>query len=308
MIGRSPVMEGIFEVIRKTAPSQGRVLITGETGTGKELMARFIHQRSRRESAPLLAVNCGALPEGLLESTLFGHTRGAFTGADRARRGLLVEAHQGTLFLDEIGDMPPALQVKVLRALESGEVLPVGADRPQQTDLRVISATHRPLEAMIERGEFREDLYWRIKGAEVELPPLRRRPADIPLLAELFLGQAAPLAAGGQARALSPAAREALVEHPWPGNLRELRSEMQRASVLAGQRREILPEDLSFLRGALAGPAAPPRTLHQKVEALERREIEIALVRCHGNRTHAAEALGLSRQGLLKKMARYGLG
>ena len=307
MIGQSPAFLAALRLAERVAPTDLPVLVTGENGTGKELLARTVHARSARADGPLVAVNCGALPEHLLESTLFGHARGAFTGAIKDRRGLFVEADGGTLFLDEIGDMPAPLQVKVLRALESGEILPVGVDRPMHVDVRLISATNKDLTALMSTGEFREDLYWRVKGTEIHLPALRERPSDVPVLATYFLSQCASLATDGRARALSDAAREALLAHDWPGNLRELRFEMQRATVLAGERTGILPEDLSFA-GARDGKTERPMTLPERVEALERREIEATLARLHGNRTRAAEELGLSRQGLLKKMARYGIG
>ncbi|HLL55517.1 MAG TPA: sigma 54-interacting transcriptional regulator, partial [Myxococcaceae bacterium] len=280
----------------------------GENGTGKELLARTVHQCSRREDGPFVALNCGALAETLLESSLFGHVKGAFTGAVRDHRGLFAEADGGTLFLDEIGDMPPPLQVKVLRALEYGEILPVGAERPLHVNVRLISATNKDLLELQRSGAFREDLYWRLKGAEVRLPPLRERRSDLPLLAAHFLNQCAHLCPDGRPRQLSDAALEAMQEHPWPGNLRELRHELQRATVLAGDRREIQPEDLSFTGADRPKPLpAGGATLQQKIEALERREITEALQRSGGNRTHAAAALGLSRQGLLKKLERYGL-
>jgi two-component system, NtrC family, response regulator AtoC len=308
MVGESPAFLNSVALAERVAASDLPVLITGENGTGKELLARTIHQRSRRRERPFVAVNCGALAETLLESSLFGHVRGAFTGAVRDHAGLFAEADKGTLLLDEIGDMTPALQVKVLRAIEAGEVLPVGAERPLRVDVRLISATNRDLVAMQASGQFREDLFWRIKGAEVRLPALRERPSDIPLLAQHFLNQCAHLNPDGRPKLLSDAAREALHEHHWPGNLRELRHEMQRATVLAGERREIQPEDLSFTGTERTHPlASGALTLQQKVETLERREIEEALKKFSGNRTHSAEALGLSRQGLLKKMERYGL-
>ncbi len=306
MIGQSPSFQGAVRLAERVAPTDLPVLVTGENGTGKELLARTVHQRSTRHAGPLVTVNCGAIPEHLLESTLFGHARGAFTGAIKDRRGLFLEADGGTLFLDEIGDMPVALQVKVLRALESGEILPVGVDRPLTVDVRLISATNRDLVKLQAEGAFREDLYWRIRGAEVHLPALRERPGDVALLATHFLNQCASLAVDGRPRTLSPGAREALLAHGFPGNLRELRFEMQRATVLAGERSEILPEDLSFA-AARDNPGRAPLTLADRIEALERREIEAALTATDRNRTHAAERLGLSRQGLLKKMARYGL-
>lgn len=308
MVGESPAFRQALALAERVAASDLPVLITGENGTGKELLARTIHQKSRRRDRPFVAVNCGALPETLLESALFGHVRGAFTGAVRDHAGLFAEADQGTLLLDEIGDMTPSLQVKVLRALETGEILPVGAEKPQRVDARFVSATNKDLLAMQRAGQFREDLYWRIKGAEVRLPALRERPSDIALLAQHFLNQCAHLCSDGRAKVLSDAAREALAEHAWAGNLRELRHEIQRATVLAGDRKEIQPEDFSFT--AADRPRAAPagtQTLAQKIEALERREIEEALKKFNANRTHTAEALGLSRQGLLKKMDRYGL-
>lgn len=309
LIGKSPKFRAACELAARMAVTALPVLILGENGTGKEMLARFIHQQSPRSKAPFVTINCGAIPESLFESTLFGHKRGAFTGAVKDHPGLFAQAHHGTLFLDEIGDMPFSLQVKLLRTLESGEILPVGADQPTTVDVRILSATNQDLGAMLRGGEFREDLYWRIKGTEIQLPPLRERASDIPLLAAFFLNQAATLTTNGRARTLSPAADDALQQHRWSGNLRELRHEMQRASVLVGERQVIDLGDLSFspqAQGQVAAPAKTARTLQEQVEALERREIERVLARHHGNRTHAADELGLSRQGLLKKMTRYG--
>ncbi len=308
MLGQSPAFLAALDMAERVAPTDLPVLVTGENGTGKELMARTVHEKSRRAKAPFIAVNCGALPENLLESALFGHTKGAFTGATSARPGLFAEAHTGTLFLDEIGDTPPHLQVKLLRALEYGEILPVGADRPIHVDVRLVSATNRDLLALQTSGEFREDLYWRIKGTEIHLPSLRERPTDIPLLATFFLNNAASLTPDGQSRRLSPEAETALMHHPWPGNLRELRHEMQRATVMA-RSPEILPTDLSFANTSQPQiqSQSQPQTLQEKLEALERHEIQKALQQAAGNRTHAADALGLSRQGLLNKITRYNL-
>jgi two-component system, NtrC family, response regulator AtoC len=308
MLGQSPAFERAVQMAERVARSELPVLVTGENGTGKELMARSIHEHSPRRDKPFVAVNCGALPENLLESTLFGHKKGSFTGASRDRKGVFAEADGGTLFLDEIGDMPASLQVKLLRTLEVGEIQPVGADRPVTVDVRIISATNRDLDALQEEGAFREDFYWRIKGAEIRLPPLRERPEDIALLARHFLNKAAALAADGKARTLSDSGRDALLSHPWPGNLRELRHEMQRATVMMGERSVLLAEDLSFVGERAAGEQpGEDASLHDKVEALERREIRAALARHDGNRTRTAEALGLSRQGLLNKIERYGL-
>jgi DNA-binding NtrC family response regulator len=307
MIGTSPKFMAALDLAARVAPSALPVLILGENGTGKEMLARFVHEQSDRQKQTFSSVNCGAVPENLIESTLFGHRRGAFTGAVRDQPGLFAAASGGTLFLDEVGDLTPAAQVKLLRVLESGEILPVGAERPSRVDVRIISATNQDLSALRQNGQFREDLFWRIRGAEITLPPLRERPGDIPLLAAHFLNRAAALTRLGRPPQLSPAALTVLTQHAWPGNLRELRHEMQRASVLIGNRSHIEPGDLS-----LAPPAAAARpntsrlSLQEQVEALERAAIERALTEHHGNRTHAAEALGLSRQGLLKKMGRYG--
>ena len=273
------------------------------------MLARFIHQKSPRSTAPFLAVNCGAIPENLFESTLFGHKRGSFTGAVKDHPGVFGQADGGTLFLDEIGDLPLTMQVKLLRALESGEIFPVGADRPRTVEVRILAATNQDLAALQRAGQFREDLYWRVKGAEIVLPPLRERTSDISLLAVFFLNQSTALTVNGRPRTLSPSATEVLLRHSWPGNLRELRHEMQRASVLVGERQVIEANDLSCGQAfplSQGTEKEPTGTLLEQVEALERREIERTLTKCHGNRTHAAEALGLSRQGLLKKMERYG--
>ncbi len=306
MIGESPAFEEAVKMAERVAPTNLAVLVTGENGTGKELMARRIHASSDRRAGPFVAVNCGAIPSELFESTLFGHRKGAFTGAVRDRDGLFVEADGGTLFLDEVGDMPVAAQVKLLRTIESGELLPVGADRNVHVDVRIVSATNRDLDALLDSEEFREDLYWRINGTRIHLPPLRERPSDIPLLAAHFLNQASSLASDGRPKRLSETAERALLEHRWSGNLRELRHEMQRATVLIGDRQCIEPDDFAFQTRRQFNSKAPT-TLSDKVEELERREIELSLARNSGNRTHTAEELGLSRQGLLNKMGRYGL-
>ena len=300
IIGRSQGLLLALDLADRVAPTELPVLLSGENGSGKELLARRVHAASRRADKPFVAVNCGALPPNLLESTLFGHVKGAFTGADRARKGLFAEAHTGTLFLDELGDLEPATQVRLLRVLESGEVMPVGADRPGQVDVRIVSATHKDLGALCRSGAFRDDLYWRIRGVEITLPPLRDRGDDVLVLARHFLAEAGRL--GGQAPDLSPAAEQALLAHPWPGNLRELRHSIQRAAVIAG-RRAIQPDDLG-LRPTSQTPDGA--TLAEQIEALERRVIRATLQAEGGNRSRTATRLGLSRQGLLNKMARFG--
>jgi DNA-binding NtrC family response regulator len=323
-LGSSPAFLEARTLCERAAPTDVPVLITGESGTGKEVFARYLHARSRRHDRSFIAINCGALSPTLLESTLFGHKRGAFTGAVRDAPGLFVEADGGTLFLDELGDMDPALQVKLLRVLETGDVLPVGATRAVNVDVRVVSATHRPLEAMITAKAFRDDLYWRVRGIEITLPRLADRVGDLPMLAQHFLNLARALVPRAGAATISPAAMRRLEAYAWPGNLRELRHEMQRALVMAAGRGEILEEDLSpaLRRGAFdagrgaaaaalteSGPPGPGEgaTLEEKIAHLERHEIARALYATQGNKSHAAARLGLSRQGLLNKMDRYGL-
>ncbi|MFO0588873.1 MAG: sigma-54 dependent transcriptional regulator [Polyangiaceae bacterium] len=314
MLGASPAFVEARTLAERAAATIVPVLITGESGTGKEVFARFLHARSPRAAGPFVAVNCGALAPNLMESTLFGHRKGAFTGADRDAPGVFEAADGGTLFLDEIGDLELPLQVKLLRALEAGEVTPVGATRPVKVSVRVVSATHRPLAKMVEERAFRDDLYWRVRGIEIALPRLADRIGDLPVLAQHFLNQARALVPDAGAARLSPGALRRLEQHAWPGNLRELRHEMQRALVMAAGRDEILEDDLSpALRSGRPAAVSPkdPRdetgTLEEKIAALEIREISRALAETSGNRSHAAERLGLSRQGLLNKIARYGL-
>jgi DNA-binding NtrC family response regulator len=311
LLGASPPFVEARTLCERAAPTDVPVLITGESGTGKEVFARYLHARSRRAGRPFIAVNCGALAPALLESTLFGHRRGAFTGAVADAPGLFVEATTGTLFLDELGDMDPALQVKLLRVLETGELLPVGASRPLIVDVRIVSATHRPLAEMVSTKTFRDDLYWRVRGIEIALPRLADRVGDLPVLAQHFLNQGRALVPRAGAATLSPGALRRLEGWAWPGNLRELRHEMQRALVMAAGRGEILEEDLSPALRQRPGPAPATvpegATLEEKIAALERREIAAALAATSGNRSHAAVRLGLSRQGLLNKMDRHGL-
>lgn len=309
MLGSSPAFAEAQQLAERAAATMVPVLFTGESGTGKEVFARFVHQKSRR--APFVAVNCGALAPTLLESTLFGHKRGAFTGADRDAPGVFVEANGGTLFLDEIGDLDLPLQVKLLRALECGEVMPVGASRPVSVDVRILSATHKPLADLVQERRFRDDLYWRIRGIEIALPRLADRVGDLPVLAQHFLNQARHMVPQAGPTRLSDEAMRRLEQHAWPGNLRELRHEMMRALVIAAGRSEILESDLSPALRAPTSVAPKPNaegsSLDEKIYALEHGEIARALAETSGNRSHAAERLGISRQGLLNKMARHGI-
>lgn len=310
LLGDAPSFVAARGLAERAARTEVPVLLTGESGTGKEVFARYVHAESPRARAPFVAVNCGALAPALLESTLFGHRKGAFTGATSDARGLFLEADGGTLFLDEIGDLELSLQVKLLRALESGEIMPVGASKPVHVDVRLVSATHKPLARMLGEGTFRDDLYWRIRGIEIGLPRLADRTGDLPLLAQYFLGQARALVPFAGKPRLSPEAVRALESYPFPGNLRELRHLMQHALVMAAGREDILVADLPLTaapRPEGTARAGDEGTLEEKIGRLERREIEAALGAESGNRSHAAARLGLSRQGLLNKMARHGL-
>jgi len=274
---------------------------TGETGTGKELFARLIHANGPRRERKFVAQNCGALPESLLESELFGHTRGAFTGATADRRGLFEEADGGTIFLDEVGEMSPAAQLRLLRVLQEGEVRRVGATATHKVNVRVIAATNADLEQEIRAGRFRQDPHYRLNVFPIRLPPLRERPEDIPTLAEYFLRtfrERARRAVPG----ITPEALRCLRAYPFPGNVRELENEIERAVALADDGR---PLDVAHLSERLHGApsAAPPVTLNEAIEQLKRRMIEDALREC-GSKTRAAERLGLTRQSLQQMLRR----
>jgi transcriptional regulator with GAF, ATPase, and Fis domain len=304
LIGESEPMRSLKRLLDRVAASEVPVLVSGESGTGKELVARAIHDHGPRGARPFVTENCGAIPEPLLESALFGHVRGAFTGALRPRAGLFEVAHQGTLFLDEIGEMSPALQTKLLRVLQSGELRPVGSERVRQVDVRVIAATHRDLGELVKQGRFREDLYYRLDVINVRVPPLRERPGDVAQLAQHFLGRHAP----GRRVELEPQALARLTGFSWPGNVRQLENEIRRALVLADDRIGI--EHLSREIAEASGGEAPPRSpLHvrDRVDGLERELVREALERTAGNQTRAAELLGLSRFGLQKMMKRLGI-
>lgn len=308
VIGRSPLMRELFRVVRAAAGVSAPVLIEGESGTGKELVARAIHLLGNRRDQPFLAVNCGALAESLLDSELFGHRAGAFTGAIRDRAGLLESAEGGTLFLDEIGEVSPALQVKLLRALQQGEILRIGDNAPRRFDARVVAATNRSLREEVAAGRFREDLFYRLHVIPLWVPPLRDRPEDIPLLVAHFLRRRDEREGGG-VRAIEAEALRALSSYPWPGNVRELENELERALTLAGDSVELTVEMLSRRVRAprTGGRRGAGDLLQHRLEGLESELIQDALDRMGGNKTRAALHLGVSRQGLYKKMARLGL-
>ncbi len=301
IVGGSAAMREVQKAIGMLADTDATVLITGETGSGKEVVARAIHRHGRRGGRAFVAINCAAIPAELLESQLFGHLRGAFTGAVADRPGSFREADGGTLFLDEIGDMDMALQAKLLRVLQERVVTPLGG-KPVAVDVRILSATHRDLARAVKEGTFREDLYWRLGVVPLALPPLRERLADILPLAEHFLTLAA-----GPARRLSAEAAARLLSHPWPGNVRELRNAMERAAVLS-RRPVIGADDLSFLQAAPPAAAADDwlaGDLPGAVARLEAAMIRRALAATGGNRAEAARRLGIHRQFLYEKLRRY---
>ncbi|MFO7178876.1 MAG: sigma-54 dependent transcriptional regulator [Pseudomonadota bacterium] len=300
LIGSSPAMQSVFRLLAKIAPSEATVLITGEHGTGKEVVARHLHAASPRAERPFVAVNAGGFADGVFDSELFGHVRGAFTDAKSDRKGAFVTAHTGTLFLDEIGNMPLAQQAKLLRVLQTREVVPVGASTPRPVDVRVIAATNVDLSEEVRAGRFREDLLYRINTLELRLPPLREREADIVELATYFLKRASERA--GVDYQLHPDALQRLLQHSWPGNVRELEHTIERAVLLA-ESAEIRAADLCLptheppetLRGTL--------TLHEG----ERLLIQQALERANGNISQAAGELGISRASLYRRLQRHGL-
>jgi transcriptional regulator with PAS, ATPase and Fis domain len=281
------------------------VLVLGESGTGKELVARALHVQSPRRGEGFVAHNCGATPDSLIESELFGHSRGAFTGAVADRPGLFEAAHQGTLFLDEIGDASALLQMKLLRVLQEGEARRVGEIKLRRLDVRVVSATHRVLGEGVESGAFRADLYYRLNAVRLRLPPLRERGDDVLLLAAAFLRRAAA-DCGGPAPALDPELAAHLLRYPWPGNVRELSNACAYAVKVAGAREVVALEH--WPETPLPPGTAAERGLHAETRALEARRLREALELSRGNKSQAARSLGLSRQGLLKKLRRYGLG
>jgi DNA-binding NtrC family response regulator len=313
LMGRSPVMIELYKEIARVAPSRSTVLIMGESGTGKELVARAIHKHSTRPQHPFVAVNCGALTETLLEAELFGHTRGSFTGAVTDRKGLWEEAGDGTLFLDEVGETSPAMQVKLLRALQEGEIRRVGASRTVHVNARIVAATNRDLEREVKAGTFREDLFYRLSVVALQVPPLRERRSDIPLLAERFLLTASE--GVGRRLHFNDAALVLLAAYDWPGNVRELENTVERAALRA-RGAEVAPEDLppKLQTGDARTRAQNPRTALQNLYAdlpsldeLERRYLLHVLEAVAGNRTRAAEVLHIDRRTLYRMAERFGI-
>jgi len=306
MVGRTAVMRALFASLRRVAPQDTTVLVTGETGTGKELVARAVHDLSPRATAPFIAVNCAALGEGVLESELFGHVKGAFTGAARDRAGVFESAHGGTIFLDEIGEMSASVQQRLLRVLQEREVTPVGSSRPVRVDVRVVAATNRNLAELVESSRFRQDLYYRLAVFPVVVPPLRDRRADIPMLVAHAIERLRARAPQGQGLACSSFAIRLLRGYDWPGNVRELLSVIERAAVEAGFGRiEAQHLPLELRRGGDVGADARYRTTRSGDD--ERDTIVAALEQTDGVLTRAAELLGMGRTTLWRKLKQYGL-
>jgi DNA-binding NtrC family response regulator len=307
-IGRSRGFIDVLKTAETVAPSDSTVLITGESGTGKEVLAKYIHTISDRGEGPFVSINCGALPENLLESELFGHVRGSFTGAVKDKQGLFVAAKGGSFFLDEVGEMSAATQVKLLRALQEREVIPVGATEPVPIDVRIMAATNRDLDEEIRRGGFRSDLFYRLNVITLQLPPLRDRPDDVPILCEYFLDRFAEQR-GRAAPRLSPDAVTVLQSYDWPGNVRELENALERAAVLTADGGEIhvstLPPRITERQAQpLVSANLPP---NPTLEIIERAYIHWVLYSESGNKTRAAEVLGIDPSTLYRKLQRYGM-
>ena len=311
LIGRSPAMINLYKEIARVAPTRTTVLVVGESGTGKELVARAIHQHSSRSLGPFVPVNCGALTETLLEAELFGHVRGAFTGAATDRKGLWEEANGGTLFLDEIGETSPAMQVKLLRALQEGEIRRVGASRTARVDTRVVAATNRNLEKEVKNGNFREDLFYRLSVVTLRVPALIERRTDIPLLADRFLHLASERAERGLFRFTEETIRT-LVAYDWPGNVRELESAVEHAALRA-RGNEVTPDDLPAklqspeMKAAAQSPLTALYGDLPSLAELERRYLIYVLDSLGGNRSRAAEIMGIDRRTLYRMAERYGI-
>jgi DNA-binding NtrC family response regulator len=324
VVGDAPAMKAVLALVERVAPSDASVLILGESGTGKELLARTIHRLSPRHDQPFVAFDCSALAPSLLESELFGHERGAFTGAQRARRGLFREAQGGTLLLDEIGDIAPEVQNKLLRVLQEREIKPVGGDSAVKIDVRILAATNKDLKALVGRGAFREDLYYRLAVVPITVPALRERLADLPLLCAHILAKRRGLGPSGGPNRVSPAGLAKLAAYPWPGNIRELENVLARAAILCPGE-EIGPEDIPLQVNAApaAGPGGPSppaeidgaavrgKSLRDIVDgatrAVERAALLDALAQSGGSPSKAARLLGISRASIYNKMKEYGI-
>ena len=301
IVGASPAIRRVFDLIERVAPTDATVLITGESGTGKELVARALHAASRVADREFLALNMAALPRDLIEAQLFGHEKGAFTGADRRRDGFLRTVRGGTVFLDEVGEMPLGAQTKLLRAIEAREVLPVGAERPEKAQFRLVAATNRGLDAEVAAGRFRQDLYYRLNVIRVEVPALRDRRDDLPALVAHFVELHGTRM--GRRPAVSNAVMKRLMSYPWPGNVRELSNVIERACILC----DGSTIDLEHLPGELADGPAAPTALKTAVEEFERKHIAWVLRAAGGNRDRAAEMLGIDAATLYRRLAKYKL-
>jgi DNA-binding NtrC family response regulator len=312
IVGASPAMLDVYKMVARVAPTMSTVLVVGESGTGKELVARAIHTHSPRTAGPFVAVNCTALTESLLESELFGHAKGAFTGAVASKRGIFEEALGGTVFLDEIGDVAAKMQAQLLRVLQEGEIRRVGGSEPIKVDVRVVAATNKELEEEVKAGRFREDLYFRINVVTIRLPPLRERPSDIPLLVDHFLAKYAARERRADA-GVAPAAMALLQRYAWPGNVRELENVIERALALSKDG-VILPSDLppEIAQAGGDGTVAAPATAggladdRPTLAELERRYIDLILRETGGNKKRAAEILGIDRRTLYRTLEREG--
>jgi DNA-binding NtrC family response regulator len=305
LLGRTPAMTAVYKQIAHAAAADAPVLIIGESGTGKELVARAVHQHGNRSLRPFVPINCGALTETLLESELFGHVKGSFTGAVSDNKGVFQTAHTGTVFLDEVGEMTPALQVKLLRVLQEGEVRPVGSSRPNKVDVRIVAATNVDVEKAVAEGKFRQDLYYRLGVVVINLPPLRERREDIPLLVERFVRAASSKA--GKHVELSDSALEALATYHWPGNVRELENMIERLVVFS-RTTNIQVSDLPPTVTPRA-PALEKRLFDDlpTLEEIERRYLVHVLEQVGGNRTRAAEVMGIDRRTLYRMAERFGI-
>jgi len=310
MVAKSKVMQSIFQLVEKVAQYRTTVLILGDSGTGKELVARGIHQSSQRAAGPLVPVNCGGIPDTLLESELFGYKKGAFTGADRSKTGLFKEAEGGTIFLDEIGELPLSLQVKLLRVLQDSEIRPIGESKSMRVDVRVVAATAKNLEEEVRKGMFREDLYYRLNVLTIKLPPLNQRPEDIPLLCKHFINRFNKIL-GKDVTGVAPETMSRLMAHHWPGNVRELENVLQRAMVIAED--SLLSSD-HFLLAPLPeindnqlGAVFEGLSLKNAQKVVEKDLITRALEQTGGNRTQAAKLLEISHPSLLSKMKTYAI-